>query len=168
MTPNSNAITLKMKNFLDFFVSFLESTSNIKCFQKKMMVVANVFPKLQTGKNLVRGLLKSDVSKNPSSVNMWNRPKYLRYLRPLLSCFFITVREADWKSISLSDACNLRYICWQIYRLWKLCWLRLWEFATPNSNAIILKTQIFLEFFVPLLESTWNSKHLEKKDNGHR
>ena len=70
MTPNSNAITLKMKNFLDFFVSFLESTSNIKRFQKKMMVVANVFPKLQTGKNLVRGLLKSDVSKNPSSVNM--------------------------------------------------------------------------------------------------
>ena len=54
-----------MKNFLDFFDLFLESTSNINPFQKKVMVVANVFPKLQTCKNLVRRLSKKRRFKKP-------------------------------------------------------------------------------------------------------
>ena len=45
------------------------------------MVVANVFPKLQIVENSVRRLSKKRRFKNPSSVNMWTRPKYLRNLR---------------------------------------------------------------------------------------
>ena len=34
---------------------------------------------------------------------------------------------------------------------------------TTNSNAFILKTRKFLQNFIPLLESTWNLRHFEKK-----
>ena len=37
-------------------------------------IVANVFPKLQTDKNLVRPLSKSAVSEHPSTVNIVNGP----------------------------------------------------------------------------------------------
>ena len=36
----------------------LESTSTLKHFEKKMIVIVNVFPKLQTVKDLVRPLSK--------------------------------------------------------------------------------------------------------------
>ena len=49
----------KGKTFSQFFVPNLESTSNFKYFQKKMFVIANVFPKLQTVKTLVRPLSKT-------------------------------------------------------------------------------------------------------------
>ena len=45
------------KIFLNFY-SFLESSSNFKHFQKKYMVIANIFPKLETVKGLVRALSK--------------------------------------------------------------------------------------------------------------
>ena len=39
-------------------MSFLESSSNFKHFQKKYIVIANIFPKLETVKGLVRALSK--------------------------------------------------------------------------------------------------------------
>ena len=44
----------KRKTFDQFFVPFLESTSKFKHFEKKMMLIANVFPKLETVKIFVR------------------------------------------------------------------------------------------------------------------
>ena len=46
----------KQKKFAEFFVQFLESRSNFKSFEKKMMVIANVYPKLQTVKKFVKTL----------------------------------------------------------------------------------------------------------------
>ena len=51
----------KRKAFSQFFLPFLESTSSFKHFEKKkkkMMVIANVFRKLQTVKNFLRPLCK--------------------------------------------------------------------------------------------------------------
>ena len=48
----------KLKTFSRFFVPFLDSTSNFKHFEKNMMVIANVFPKLETVKNFIRALSK--------------------------------------------------------------------------------------------------------------
>ena len=52
--PIQMQLSEKRKTFSQFFVPFLESTSNFKQFEKKMMVVANVFPKLQTVNKFVR------------------------------------------------------------------------------------------------------------------
>ena len=51
-------VSEKRKSFSQFFVPFLECTSNFKRLEKKMMVIANVFPKLQTVKNFVTALWK--------------------------------------------------------------------------------------------------------------
>ena len=47
---------LKKKTFSQFFVPSLELNSNFKYFEKKMIVTANVFTKLQTVKDLIRPL----------------------------------------------------------------------------------------------------------------
>ena len=48
----------KRKTFCHFFVSFLAFTSNFKDFERKMIVIANVFPTLQTVKEFVRPIPK--------------------------------------------------------------------------------------------------------------
>ena len=52
-------LSKKRKTFSRFFVPFLESTSNFKHFEKNIIVAANVFPKLQTVKILLRPFLES-------------------------------------------------------------------------------------------------------------
>ena len=44
--------------FPQIFVRLMESTSNLKLFQKKKIVIANIFPKLQTVKDFVRPISK--------------------------------------------------------------------------------------------------------------
>ena len=46
------------KSFSQFFVPLLEPTSNFKNFKKRMIVIANVFPKLKNLKSFVRPLSK--------------------------------------------------------------------------------------------------------------
>ena len=42
----------KRKTFSEFFVPFLESTSNLNILKKSMIVIANVFPKFRDCQNL--------------------------------------------------------------------------------------------------------------------
>ena len=48
----------KPKSFSQFFVPFVESTTNFKNFDQNMIVIANVFPKLKTVKIVSRPLPK--------------------------------------------------------------------------------------------------------------
>ena len=56
--PIQNQLSEKGKTFSHFFVPCLGSTSIFKHFEKKMMVIANVFPNFQTVKNFVTPLYK--------------------------------------------------------------------------------------------------------------
>ena len=56
--PIQMELSEKRKAFSQLFVPFLESTSNFKHFEKKTIVIANVFPKVQTVENLLRPLSK--------------------------------------------------------------------------------------------------------------
>ena len=62
----------KQKAFSEFFIAFLECTSNFKHFEKKnMIIIAHLFPKLQTVKIFVRPLcVKTIVSGQALTVNM--------------------------------------------------------------------------------------------------
>ena len=52
-------VSRKQKTFSDFFSAFLISNLNFEHFQKKKMtLIADVFPKLRTRKNLVRPMPK--------------------------------------------------------------------------------------------------------------
>ena len=55
----------KEKFFSQFFSAFFESALNSKHFQKKMTLVAYVFPKLPTTKNLLRQMSKSSRFREP-------------------------------------------------------------------------------------------------------
>ena len=48
----------KRKTFSKFFLPFPESTSNFKSFKTRTIVIANIFPKLQTVKKFVRNFSK--------------------------------------------------------------------------------------------------------------
>ena len=72
-------LSLKPKIFYDSFVSLLESTSNFKHFEKKkMIVIATLFRKLETVKDLVRPLLKNTDSEHPLTFKMLKGTKLLQ------------------------------------------------------------------------------------------
>ena len=47
-------LSQKQKIFSDFFPAFFESAINFEHFQKKMTLIADVFPKLPTTKHVLR------------------------------------------------------------------------------------------------------------------
>ena len=52
-------LSQKEKIFSEFFSAFFESALNSEHFQKKMTLIAYVFPKLPTTKNVLRQMSKS-------------------------------------------------------------------------------------------------------------
>ena len=55
----------KQKIFSQFFSAFFESALNFEHFQKKMTLIAYVFPKLPTTKNVLRQMSKSSRFREP-------------------------------------------------------------------------------------------------------
>ena len=47
-------LSLKQKYFCEFFCKLFQSKSNFEHFSKKMTLIANLFPKLRTPKDIVR------------------------------------------------------------------------------------------------------------------
>ena len=58
-------LSQKQKIFAEFFSAFFESALNLEHFQKKMTLIAYVFPKLPTTKNLLRQMSKSSRFREP-------------------------------------------------------------------------------------------------------
>ena len=58
-------LSQKQKIFSQFFSAFFKSALNFEHFQKKMTLIAYVFPKLTTTKNVLREMSKSSRSKEP-------------------------------------------------------------------------------------------------------
>ena len=54
MQTNQMHLSQKQKIFSRFFAAFFESALNFEHFQKKMTLIAYVFPKLPTTKDVLR------------------------------------------------------------------------------------------------------------------
>ena len=54
MQPIQMHLSQKQKSFSELFCAFLKSTLNFELFQKKMTLIAYVFPKGRTAKDMVR------------------------------------------------------------------------------------------------------------------
>ena len=67
----------KEKIFSQFFSEFFESALNFEHFQKKMTLIAYVFPKLRTTKNLLRQMSKSSRFREPVD---WRHGKWAEAL----------------------------------------------------------------------------------------
>ena len=82
------------KLFLNFLFHFFNLHQVLKISKEKIIVLANVFPKLQTVKNFLEHSLKGAVSEHALRVNMWKRPIYLRNLHE--SPFIIFSHHSHW------------------------------------------------------------------------
>ena len=58
-------LSQKERIFSEFFSAFFESSLNFEHFQQKMMVIAYVFLKLTTRKNVLRQMSKSSRFREP-------------------------------------------------------------------------------------------------------
>ena len=58
-------LSQKQKIFSQFFAAFFESALNFEHFQTKMTLIAYVFPKLPTTKNVLRQMSKSPRFREP-------------------------------------------------------------------------------------------------------
>ena len=54
LQPIQILLSQKQKTFCEFFSPFLKSTLNFERFQKKMTLIADVFPKLASPKKVIR------------------------------------------------------------------------------------------------------------------
>ena len=54
LQPMQILLSQKQKTFSEFFSPFLKSTLNFERFQKKMTLIADVFPKLPSPKKVIR------------------------------------------------------------------------------------------------------------------
>ena len=81
-SPIKMKLSLKPKTFIDSFVCCLESTSNFKHFEKRTIVIATLFRKLYTTKNLDRPLSKKHHFRITVDV-----PNFYKTCRRAFSCF---------------------------------------------------------------------------------
>ena len=58
-------LSQKQKNFSEFFSAFFKAALNFEHFQKKISLIAYVFPKLPTTKNVLRQMSKSSRFREP-------------------------------------------------------------------------------------------------------
>ena len=70
-------LSQKQKIFTEFFSAFFESPLNFEHFQKKMTLIAYVFRKLPTTKNLLRQMSKSSRFREPVDMRHSKRAEAL-------------------------------------------------------------------------------------------
>ena len=70
-------LSQKEKIFSQFFSAFFKSPLNFEHFQKKMTLIAYVFPKLPTTKNVLRQKSKSSRFREPLDKRHGKRAKAL-------------------------------------------------------------------------------------------
>ena len=69
-------LSQKQKIFSEFFSAFFKSALNFEHFEKKMMLIAYVFPKLTTTKNVLRQMSKSSRFREPLDKRHGKRSKH--------------------------------------------------------------------------------------------
>ena len=158
----------KREIFSQFSVPFLDSTSNFKHFEKKMMVLANVFCGLQTLKNFVTPLCKKrhfgtrlDSSHVKGSRILAKSP---------WECFYQVFSSIWGKLIREIFPLGLVESKGRLLTHWAPMASILFNIAgicNSQLKCIYLKNgKFFCQFSVPFLESTSNFKNFEKKDDG--
>ena len=100
--PIQMQLSRKQKTFSEFFSAFLKASLNFNIFkEKKMTLIADIFPKLRTTKSLVRSILKKPVPRDPSERKMANATKHCWNLHGTTFTIYIDRCEGNWLSKSL-------------------------------------------------------------------
>ena len=100
------------KLFLKFLFHFLNLHQILNISKEKMIVIANVFPKLQTVKSFVRKLSQEHRFRKGFGSQLVKALQMLAKIRwETFIMFFIIMREFDLENVSPSFRWNLRGVC---------------------------------------------------------
>ena len=88
-------LSQKQKTFSEFFSSVCQSSLNLEHFQKKMTLIADVFPKLRTPKNMVRSMPKKSGFRGSYKKQHGKRAQTLYKLEGHLFTIFINNWEVN-------------------------------------------------------------------------
>ena len=157
------------KHFLNLLFHSWNLHQILNILKEKMIVIANVYPKLQAVKNLVTKLSKRrcfSVSEHALTVNMWKLPSYLRNLHEsaFIMIFSLVSEKLIWKMSSL--------VLTEILGVFLNTLIGDAMYSVQDCENLPLPIQMqlpekrkrFSQFSVPFLETTSNFKHFERKD----
>ena len=160
----------KQKTFSHFFSAFLKARLNFEHFQqKKITLIADVFPKLWTRKDLFRSISKESRLKGSFGKQHGKRAQ--------------TLLKFTWQ-----DLCHIYWSLWTQLTLKKSLLVRRkisWLFRNTLSvdgkysplnrdnltrlsqMQLSWKQKTFSDFFSAFLKSSWNFERFLKKDDPH-
>ena len=137
------------KLFLIFVFDFWILDQILNILKEKVIVIANVFPKLQTVRIFVRK--RSQEHRFRTGFGSQHVKVSELLAKSSWECFdhifFIILSEVDLENVSPSVSRNLRSVCEHIDIRSQVSYSRLWEFGSPNWNAIVWKTKKFFWSF---------------------
>ena len=157
------------KFFLDFLFHLWNLHTILNILTKNMIFIANLFPKLLTVKDLVRPLSKKRRfrtffdSQHVKGSQTLVKSAWERFYQIFVSLWV----EIIWKISPLliyeilgvfvnTMTADNKYLLWD------------YEDLSLQTQMQLSKNQkTFLQFFVPLMESTSNIKHFQRKDDRH-
>ena len=148
----------KPKTFSKFFFAFLKSTSNFEHFRKKVTLIANVFPKLRTPKNVTRTMSKK--SRFRRSLEKQHGKRKLKFERQhLYHIYWSMWRQLTYKK-SVLVICNKSNTSSADGRY---SLLNTDNLTQPIQMRVSERQRTFSRFFLAFLKSSLNFEHFEKK-----
>ena len=159
--PIQVQLSLQPTIFSDFFVSFLESISNFKLFEKKMIVIATLFRKFQTLKDLVRPLFKKHRFRNCfDNQHVKESQSPVKSAKEDIHRIFSSLWETlIWKISPLVICQILGVFCNTLTANDNFSVQDFGNLSSPIQMELYLKPTIFTDFFVSFLETISNFKH---------
>ena len=162
MQPIQMQVSQKQKTFSVFFTGFLKSNLNFEHFQqKKMRLIAHIYPKLRSPKNLVRSMLIKSRLKG-------SFPKQDgKCAQTLLKFAWRNLYQIQWWiSRQLTFKRPLLVIC-KIWRLFpntlsadgKYSLVNRDNLTQPIQMQLSRKEKTFSWFFFAYSRSNWNFEH---------
>ena len=115
--PIQMILSRKQKLFSQFFTAFLKWSLNFTHFEKKMTLIAFVFPRLRTPKTWLGKYLTSLISEDPSTSNIVNVPKHCWNVHQCTFIIFIDHCQVNWVGKSLSYWHSKSWDCFLIHWL---------------------------------------------------
>ena len=164
--PIQMQLSRKQKTFSDFFSVFLESSWNFEHFAKKRMtLIADVFPKLRTPKNMVTSMSKKSRFKGSFGKQHDKRAQtFLKFAwQHLYDIYWLIWRQLSYKKSLL--------VIYKISRLFpntlsadgKYSLFNTDNLTQPIQMQVSGKLKTFAQFSAAFLKSRLNFEHFQKK-----
>ena len=157
------------KLFLNFLFHFWILYQFLNILKEKMIVIANAFPKLQTVSILVRPFSKKRCfrtrvdSQDVKASQMLTKSPWERFYHVFSS--FLGKFICKTSPLVLADIVGLSANTLTSDRKYRIQGFQ--NLSLPIQMQFSGKRNTFSEFFFPLLDSTWNFEHFERKDDRH-